>query len=132
MNAYIGAFAHPFYAVTGPDGKFTISGLDAGTYEITAWHERLGTQKASVTVGATGSKTQDFKFAMPPRNSDPEISRMSETRRLSPHTSPTTRTPTAHHESWASGASTSSPSTTRSSASSTASPACCSSSSASR
>jgi len=65
MTAYIGAFAHPFYAVTGPDGKFTISGLDAGTYEITAWHERLGTQKASVTVGATGSKTQDFKFASP-------------------------------------------------------------------
>jgi plastocyanin len=65
MTAYIGVFSHPFFAVTGADGKFTISGLDAGTYEITAWHERLGTQKASVTVAATGSKTQDFKFAMP-------------------------------------------------------------------
>jgi plastocyanin len=65
MNASIGVFAHPFYAVTGPDGKFTISGLDAGTYEITAWHERLGTQTASVTVGATGSKVQDFKFGTP-------------------------------------------------------------------
>ena len=63
MTAYVGAFAHPFYSVTGADGKFTISGLDAGTYEITAWHERLGTQTASVTVGATGTKTQDFKFA---------------------------------------------------------------------
>jgi plastocyanin len=65
MTAYIGVFTHPFYSVTGTDGKFTISGLDAGTYEITAWHERLGTQTATVTVAATGSKTQDFKFAMP-------------------------------------------------------------------
>jgi len=65
MTAYVGVFTHPFYAVTGSDGKFTIAGLDPGTYEITAWHEVLGTQTASVTVAATGSKTQDFKFAMP-------------------------------------------------------------------
>ena len=65
MTAYIGVFTHPFFSVTGPDGKFTISGLDPGTYEITAWHERLGTQTATVTVAASGSKSQDFKFAMP-------------------------------------------------------------------
>jgi plastocyanin len=65
MTAYIGVFTHPFYAVTSTDGKYTISGLDPGTYEITAWHERLGTQTATVTVAASGTKTQDFKFAMP-------------------------------------------------------------------
>ena len=65
MSAYVGAFTHPFYSVTGTDGKFTINGLDPGTYELTAWHERLGTQTASVTVGASGAKTQDFKFATP-------------------------------------------------------------------
>jgi plastocyanin len=64
MTAYVGAFAHPFFSVTSTDGKFTISGLDPGTYEITAWHERLGTQTASVTVGANDKKTQDFKFAV--------------------------------------------------------------------
>jgi len=51
--------------VTATDGKFTISGLDPGTYEITAWHERLGTQTASITVGANDKKVQDFKFAVP-------------------------------------------------------------------
>jgi plastocyanin len=65
MSAYVGVFTHPFFSVTTTDGKFTISGLDPGTYEITAWHERLGTQTASVTVAASGTKTQDFKFAVP-------------------------------------------------------------------
>jgi len=65
MSAYIGVFTHPFFSATGTDGKFTIAGLDPGTYEITAWHERLGTQTASVTVAANDKKTQDFKFAVP-------------------------------------------------------------------
>jgi plastocyanin len=65
MSAFIGVFSHPFFSVTSTDGKFTISGLDPGTYEITAWHERLGTQTASVTVAANETKTQAFKFALP-------------------------------------------------------------------
>ena len=65
MSAYIGVFTHPFFSATATDGKFTISGLDPGTYEITAWHERLGTQSGSITVAANDKKTQDFKFAVP-------------------------------------------------------------------
>jgi plastocyanin len=65
MSAYVGVFTHPFFSVTGKDGKYTISGLDPGTYEITLWHERLGTQTASVTVGANETKTQDVKFTTP-------------------------------------------------------------------
>jgi plastocyanin len=65
MSAYVAVFTHPFFSVTGTDGKFTISGLPPGTYEITAWQERLGTQTASVTVGAADTKTQNFKFAVP-------------------------------------------------------------------
>ena len=65
MSAYIAVYTHPFFSVTGRDGKFTISGLDPGTYEITAWHEKLGMQTASITVGANDTKTQNFKFAVP-------------------------------------------------------------------
>lgn len=65
MSAYVAVFTHPFFSVTGTDGKFSIKGLDPGTYQITAWHERLGTQSASVTVGASDAKTQNFKFTVP-------------------------------------------------------------------
>jgi plastocyanin len=65
MEAYVGVFTHPFFSVTSTDGKFNITGLDAGTYEITAWHERLGTQTASVTVAANETKAQNFKFTLP-------------------------------------------------------------------
>ena len=65
MSAYLGVFTHPFFGVTSTDGKYTISGLDPGTYEITAWHERLGTQTASVTVSGSDTKTQTFKFVLP-------------------------------------------------------------------
>jgi plastocyanin len=65
MSAYVAVFTHPFFSVTGTDGKYAISGLPPGTYEITAWHERLGTQTASITVGASDKKAQDFKFATP-------------------------------------------------------------------
>ncbi len=65
MSAYIGVFDHPFFSVTSSDGTFTISGLDPGTYEITAWHERLGAQTASVTVGDSDTTSQDFTFAVP-------------------------------------------------------------------
>jgi plastocyanin len=65
MSAYVGVFTHPFFSATSTDGKFTIAGLDPGTYEITAWHERLGTQTASVTVGANETKAQNFKFTTP-------------------------------------------------------------------
>jgi len=65
MQSYIGVFSHPFFAVTKPDGKFSLANLDAGTYEIEAWHERLGTQKATVTLGAGDTKPVGFKFSRP-------------------------------------------------------------------
>lgn len=63
MNAFVGVQAHPFFAVSGTDGSFTIKGLPAGTYTIEAWHEKFGTQTATVTIAGTESKTQDFTFA---------------------------------------------------------------------
>ncbi len=62
MRAYIGVQAHPFFAVTGENGSFSIKNLPPGTYEIEAWHEKYGTSKQSVTVGANETKTVSFTF----------------------------------------------------------------------
>lgn len=63
MKSYIGVMRHPFYAVSGADGKFEIKGLPPGTYNVVAWHERFGEKPMSVTVGDGETKTQDFSFA---------------------------------------------------------------------
>jgi plastocyanin len=62
MHASIGVLPHPFFATSKPDGTFEIKGLPAGTYEIEARHEKLGTRTATVTVPATGTVTNDFTF----------------------------------------------------------------------
>ena len=64
MQAFLGVFSNPFFSVTKTDGKFSIANLDPGTYEVEAWHEKLGTQKATVTVGAA-TKPVSFKFSPP-------------------------------------------------------------------
>jgi hypothetical protein len=63
MQAYVGVTANPFYAVSGSDGSFSIDKLPAGTYTVEAWHEKYGTQTATVTVADAGSATQNFTFS---------------------------------------------------------------------
>jgi hypothetical protein len=62
MNAYVGVLDHPYYAVTKDDGKFELKDLPAGTYTIEAWHEKFGTQTASVTIAEKESKPVNFTF----------------------------------------------------------------------
>ena len=64
MNAWIAIMPNPFFQVTKTDGKFEIKDLPDGTYEIDAWHEKLGTKTASITV-AGGNATVDFSFSAP-------------------------------------------------------------------
>ena len=52
MRAYIGVVSHPFFAVTGDDGTYTLKGLPPGTYTIEIVHEKYGKQEQQVTVGA--------------------------------------------------------------------------------
>jgi plastocyanin len=67
MAAYISVLDHPFFDVTEKDGKFTIANVPAGSYTIEAWHEKLGTQTAKVTVSGDEAQTSDFTFSAPSR-----------------------------------------------------------------
>ena len=62
-TAAVAVLAHPFFAVTGADGRFTLHGLPPGTYTIEVWHERFGTHSATITVTSAGSVSRDFSFA---------------------------------------------------------------------
>jgi plastocyanin len=63
MNAYAGVLEHPYFAVSKPDGSFSIANLPPGSYTLGAWHERLGTQTLQVTVAAKESKSDaNFTF----------------------------------------------------------------------
>jgi plastocyanin len=62
MRAFIGVVAHPFFAVTGDDGTFTIRGLPPGTYVIQTLHEKYGPMEQTVTVGPKESKTVEFSY----------------------------------------------------------------------
>jgi plastocyanin len=62
MSGYIHVFEHPYFAVTGKDGSFTLTNVPPGTYTLTVWHEKLGQVKQSVTVTANGISTASVEM----------------------------------------------------------------------
>ena len=62
MKMYVNVVKTPFYAVTGPDGKFEIKGLPPGTYTLAFVQEKLGTKEEKVTLAAKDSKIVDETF----------------------------------------------------------------------
>lgn len=63
MNALIRVFGHPYFTIPGPDGRFAISGLPPGSYDVVAWHERVGdvTMRAVVAPG----RPAELSFSLP-------------------------------------------------------------------
>jgi hypothetical protein len=64
MVAWVHILDHPFFAVTGADGTFTLRGLPAGEYEISAIHEAgsFVCDPGSVHVTLAEGKTQKIEF----------------------------------------------------------------------
>jgi len=62
MHAWVFVLPHPYFAVSGADGTFAITGLPAGTYTLEAWHQKLGTRTVTLTVPATGAAPVVFSF----------------------------------------------------------------------
>lgn len=61
MGVYIGVVEHPFFAVTGLDGRFVLAGLEDGEYGVEAWQELLGTRTGRVTV-TNGAGRIEFEY----------------------------------------------------------------------
>ncbi len=62
MSSWVGIFEHPYFAVTGDDGTFTIDNIPAGAYEVKAWQEELGELVKTVAVKAGETTTENFEF----------------------------------------------------------------------
>ena len=64
MNAFINVAPTPYFAVSGTDGRFQLSGLPAGDYVIGAVHEKLGEKVMQVHVPANGAAKAEFSFGV--------------------------------------------------------------------
>ncbi len=61
MHGYFAVVKGP-YATTDSSGAYTINNVPAGSYTVTAWQEKYGTQTQKVTVAAGGSGSANFTF----------------------------------------------------------------------
>ena len=61
MFAWVSVFDHPYFAVSGGDGKFTIKNVPPGKYTLEATHRKLGVKTAEIEVKDTGA-AQNFTF----------------------------------------------------------------------
>lgn len=74
MSAIILVLPNDRFAVTKEDGMFSLPGLDAGTYTITAWHaqSRDKTEEIAQRIEIVGSDPQlTFKLSLAPARARP-------------------------------------------------------------
>lgn len=57
MSAYVMVVDTPYYAVTNSKGEFSIPSIEAGSYDLKAWHESGKSTSLKLTV-ATSNLTQ--------------------------------------------------------------------------
>jgi len=65
MQGWIGVLDHPYFAVTGADGRFALEDVPPGDYVVAAWHERFGVRETRVTLPPKGTAEVTFTFTPP-------------------------------------------------------------------
>jgi len=62
MEAWAHVMEHPFFAVSGADGKFTIKNVPPGKYTLQVWHEKYKPVTLSVELKPKEAKTANFEL----------------------------------------------------------------------
>jgi plastocyanin len=74
MRGFVVVNAHPFFAVSGADGSFTIEKVPAGEYTVEAWHPHYGLKTGKVKVEDGKAAEVNFSYdgteAEPVENKD--------------------------------------------------------------
>jgi plastocyanin len=64
MNCIILVLENSYFSATDDDGRYVISDVPAGTYDLKAWHERLPSQVTKIVVPETGQVRADFTLGI--------------------------------------------------------------------
>ena len=67
MSASIMVFDHEHFRVPGPDGSFVLDDVPAGTWQLSAWHERIGESLRQVRVEPGGHARVEFSLPVDDR-----------------------------------------------------------------
>jgi len=63
MFGFMLAPVHPYAAVVGDDGSFTLTNVPPGKYTLKAWHPTLGVKKTKLTIKAGAKIEAGFTFS---------------------------------------------------------------------
>lgn len=64
MYAYVAVVDHPYFAVSGKTGSYTIKNVPAGKYTLEIYHRKGGRQEREIEVGS-GKTTANFTVNAP-------------------------------------------------------------------
>ena len=64
MTASIMVFDHSYFEIPAADGTFTLADVPAGTWQISAWHERIGESTNSIRVESGRAARVEFSLPM--------------------------------------------------------------------
>jgi hypothetical protein len=62
MQSWSYGVDNPYYAITGPDGRFSIKDLPPGRYRVTAWHPFMKLREEAVDLSPNSREKIDFEF----------------------------------------------------------------------
>jgi plastocyanin len=66
MSSYVLVFGHHFFAVSGADGRYSISEVPAGTYSVAVWSVLGTTPPRRITVPDAGVVEANFQVSREP------------------------------------------------------------------
>lgn len=73
MNAEMFVVAHPYYAVTDESGRFELTDVPAGEYQIEAWHEDWSVMHQEASFDVLTEKRVDRPVFGPPRTWEKKV-----------------------------------------------------------
>ena len=74
MNAEMMVVSHPYYAVTDETGKFVLTNVPPGDYQIVAWHEGWGIAHQEGSFDVLTEKRIERPVFTPPREWEKKVS----------------------------------------------------------